>query len=244
MRGLKDKVVIVTGGGGGIGTATCRRLAEEGAKVAVLDIDEPAAARVATAITDAGGTAAAYPCDITRHGDCADAVRAAEAALGPLDVLVNNAGWDIFRPFVETTLSDWDKIIAINLVRRAQHASRRPARHGRAQTRPRGQCRLRCGAGRLVGEAVYAACKAGLIGFSKTLAREHARDGITVNVVVPRHRQHQALRRLQEGRRATRTSSTRRSAAPSRSAASASRTTCTAPSASSPATTPRSSPAR
>ncbi len=185
MRGLKDKVVIVTGGGGGIGTATCRRFAEEGAKVAVLDVDKAAAARVAAALTAAGSTAAAYPCDITRHGDCADAVRAAEAALGPLDVLVNNAGWDIFRPFVETTLSDWDKIIAINLVGALNmHHAVLPGMAARKRGRV---VNVASDAARVgsSGEAVYAACKAGLIGFSKTLAREHARDGITVNVVCP-----------------------------------------------------------
>jgi 2-hydroxycyclohexanecarboxyl-CoA dehydrogenase len=185
VRGLKDKVVIVTGGGGGIGTATCRRLAEEGAKVAVLDIDEPSATKVAAAITQAGGTAAAYPCDITRHGDCGDAVRATEAALGPLDVLVNNAGWDIFRPFVETTPSDWDKIIAINLVGALNmHHAVLPGMAARKRGRV---VNVASDAARVgsSGEAVYAACKAGLIGFSKTLAREHARDGITVNVVCP-----------------------------------------------------------
>ena len=185
VRGLKDKVVIVTGGGGGIGTATCRRFAEEGAKVAVLDVDEPAAARVTAAITAAGGTASAYPCDITRHGGCADAVRAAEAALGPVDVLVNNAGWDIFRPFVETTPSDWDKIIAINLVGALNmHHAVLPGMAARKRGRV---VNVASDAARVgsSGEAVYAACKAGLIGFSKTLAREHARDGITVNVVCP-----------------------------------------------------------
>jgi 2-hydroxycyclohexanecarboxyl-CoA dehydrogenase len=185
VRGLKDKVVIVTGGGGGIGTATCRRLAEEGAKVAVLDVDEPAAARVAAAITQTGGTAAACPCDITRHDDCADAVRAAEAALGPVDVLINNAGWDIFRPFVETTPSDWDKIIAINLVGALNmHHAVLPGMAARKRGRV---VNVASDAARVgsSGEAVYAACKAGLIGFSKTLAREHARDGITVNVVCP-----------------------------------------------------------
>ena len=115
MRGLKDKVVVVTGGGGGIGGATCRRFAEEGAKVAVFDIDQTAAAAVATAIAKGGGKAEAFACDITKHADCQNAVGAAEAAFGPIDVLVNNAGWDVFKPFVETTPADWDKLISINL---------------------------------------------------------------------------------------------------------------------------------
>ncbi len=112
-------------------------------------------------------------------------MRAAEAALGPVDVLVNNAGWDIFRPFVETTPSDWDKIIAINLVGALNmHHAVLPGMAARKRGRV---VNVASDAARVgsSGEAVYAACKAGLIGFSKTLAREHARDGITVNVVCP-----------------------------------------------------------
>ena len=117
MRGLMEKIVVVTGGGGEIGGATCRRFSEEGAKVAVFDIDGAAAAAVAEAIVQGGRKAAAFTCDIARHADCQKAVRDAEAALeGPIDVLVNNAGWDVFQPFVETSPPDWDKIISINLV--------------------------------------------------------------------------------------------------------------------------------
>src|SRR5919205_982948 len=91
MRGLAEKIVIVTGGGNGIGRATCRRFAEAGASVAVLDIDGAAAERVASAITGAGGRAQALACDITDHEAAVDAVRAVEAAHGRVDVLVNNA---------------------------------------------------------------------------------------------------------------------------------------------------------
>ncbi|MEJ2436152.1 MAG: glucose 1-dehydrogenase [Pseudolabrys sp.] len=185
MRGLKDKVAIVTGGGGGIGGATCRRFAEEGAKVAVLDIDGAAAASVAEAIGKGGGKAQAFACDIAKHDDCRRAVREAEAAFGPLDVLVNNAGWDVFKPFVDTAPADWDKLISINLTGplNMHHA----ALPGMAE-RKRGRIvNVSSDAARVgsSGEAVYAACKAGLIGFSKTIAREHARNGITVNVVCP-----------------------------------------------------------
>src|SRR5438067_624825 len=90
MRGLKDKVVIVTGGGGGIGGATCRRFAEAGAKVAICDIDVAAAERTASAIAGAGGTARAFACDITDHAIVVQAVAAVEEALGPIGVLVNN----------------------------------------------------------------------------------------------------------------------------------------------------------
>ena len=185
MRGLRDKIVVVTGGGGGIGGATSRRFAEEGAKVAVLDIDHAAAANVAQAIVREGGKAEAFACDITRHADCQAAVRAAEAAFGPIDVLINNAGWDVFKPFVETTPADWDKLISINLIgplnmHHAVLSGMAARKRGRIVNVSSDAARVGSS-----GEAVYAACKAGLIGFSKTIAREHARNGITVNVVCP-----------------------------------------------------------
>ena len=186
MRGLREKIVIVTGGGGGIGSATCQRFSEEGAKVAVFDIDSAAAVTVAKAIVQGGRKAAAFTCDIARHADCQKAVRDAEEALGgPIDVLVNNAGWDVFQPFVETCPPDWDKIISINLVGALNmHHAVLPG----MVERKRGRIvNVSSDAARVgsSGEAVYAACKAGIIGFSKTIAREHARNGITINVVCP-----------------------------------------------------------
>jgi 2-hydroxycyclohexanecarboxyl-CoA dehydrogenase len=185
MRGLGDKVVIVTGGGGGIGGATCRRFAEEGAKVAVFDIDMPAAERVVAEIAAAGGTARAFACDITDHAAVVAAVAAAEAALGPIGVLVNNAGWDVFRLFKDSEPAEWQKLIAINLVGALNmHHAVLPGMLARRAGRI---VNIASDAARVgsSGEAVYAACKAGLLGFSKTLAREHARHGITVNVVCP-----------------------------------------------------------
>lgn len=180
MRGLNDKVVIVTGGGGGIGTATCRRFAEEGARVAVFDIDGAAAERTAGAI---GGTA--FACDITDHEAVVAAVTAVEATLGPVHVLVNNAGWDVFRLFKDSTPAEWQKLISINLVGALNmHHAVLPGMLSRRVGRI---VNIASDAARVgsSGEAVYAACKAGLLGFSKTLAREHARHGITVNVVCP-----------------------------------------------------------
>jgi 2-hydroxycyclohexanecarboxyl-CoA dehydrogenase len=186
MRGLRDKVAIVTGGGGGIGGAVCRRLADEGARVAVFDIDEATAENVAATISASGGKAKALRCDITKHAECQNAVSAAESALGgPIDVLINNAGWDVFKPFVETSPTDWEKIVSINLMGALNmHHAVLP---GMAE-RKRGRIvNVSSDAARVgsSGEAVYAACKAGLIGFSKTIAREHARSGIAVNVVCP-----------------------------------------------------------
>ena len=185
MRNLSGKTVVVTGGGGGIGGATSRRFAEEGAKVAVFDMNFDAAQKVATNIEAAGGVAKAFKCDITDRAAVDAAVAAAESVLGPIDVLVNNAGWDVFKPFTKTVPAEWEKLIAINLTGALHmlHA----VLPGMAERK----------AGRIVnvasdaarggssGEAVYSACKGGLVALSKTLAREHARQNITVNVVCP-----------------------------------------------------------
>src|ERR1700676_1394767 len=107
MRGLSGKTVIVTGGGGGIGGATCRRFAAEGAGVAVFDINLATAERTAAAIATEGGKATAFAGDIADNEGVGAAVAAVTASLGPIDVLVNNAGWDIFKPFLKTSPADW-----------------------------------------------------------------------------------------------------------------------------------------
>jgi 2-hydroxycyclohexanecarboxyl-CoA dehydrogenase len=185
MRGLQGKVVVVTGGGGGIGGATCRRFGAIGSKVAVLDRNLEAAQKTAAAITAAGGISRAIACDITRREEIDAAIADVAAHLGAIEILVNNAGWDIFKPFTKTQPVDWERLIAINLT---------GALHMHHAVLPGMVARK---AGRIVniasdaarvgssGEAVYAACKGGLVSFSKTIAREHARHGITVNVVCP-----------------------------------------------------------
>ncbi len=185
MQRFDDRTVVVTGGGGGIGGATCRRFGREGAKVAVFDLNLEAAEKVVAAIRAEGGQAQAFSCDITDRASVDAAVQAVEAAFGPVDVLVNNAGWDVFKPFTKTEPPQWDRLIAINLT---------GALHMHHAVLPGMAARK---AGRIVniasdaarvgssGEAVYAACKGGLVAFSKTIAREHARHGITVNVVCP-----------------------------------------------------------
>lgn len=185
MSEFQGKTIVITGAGRGIGQATARRFAAAGGEVAVFDRDSKAAEQTSTDIVKDGGTARAYGCDITDRAGVEAAVAATEADLGPIDVLVNNAGWDVFRPFLKTTPADWERLIAINLV---------GALHMHHVVLPLMVARKR---GRIVnvasdaarvgssGEAVYAACKAGVVALSKTLAREHARDGITVNVVCP-----------------------------------------------------------
>lgn len=185
MTRFEGKTVVVTGGGGGIGSAVCAGFAAEGASVVVLDRAADAAAATAGALGDAGRTALAVEADITERASVDHAIATVEAELGPIDVLVNNAGWDLFVPFLQTEPDDWSRLIDINLV---------GALHMHHAVLPG---MVERGGGRIVnvssdaarvgssGEAVYAACKAGLVAFSKTLAREHSRHGITFNVVCP-----------------------------------------------------------
>ena len=183
MQRFENKTVIVTGGGGGIGGATSRRFGREGARVAVFDLNLEAAKGVVADIQRAGGKAEAFECDITRRATVDVAVAAAESKLGPIDVLVNNAGWDVFRPFTKTEPAQWDKLIAINLTGALHmHHAVLPGMSARKSGRI---VNIASDAARVgsSGEAVYAACKGGLVSFSKTIAREHARHGITVNVV-------------------------------------------------------------
>ncbi|HEU0200557.1 MAG TPA: 2-hydroxycyclohexanecarboxyl-CoA dehydrogenase [Burkholderiaceae bacterium] len=185
MQRVQGKTVVVTGGGGGIGGATCRRFAKEGAAVAVFDLNIEAAEKVAAAIRAEGGRAEAFRVDITDRTSVDAAVAATEARLGPIDVLVNNAGWDVFKPFTKTEPAQWDKLIAINLVGALHmHHAVLPGMAARNKGRI---VNIASDAARVgsSGEAVYAACKGGLVAFSKTIAREHARHGITVNVVCP-----------------------------------------------------------
>ncbi len=185
MKRFDNKTVVVTGGGGGIGGATCRRFAGEGARVAVFDPDLGAARKVAAAIRETGGAAEAFHCDISARPSVDAAVAAAEAAFGPIDVLVNNAGWDVFRPFTKTEPAQWDRLIAVNLVGALHmHHAVLPGMAARKSGRIVNVASDSARVGSS-GEAVYAACKGGLVAFSKTIAREHARHGITVNVVCP-----------------------------------------------------------
>lgn len=185
MRGLGGKLVVVTGGGGGIGAATAARFAEEGARVLVADINESAAQAAVDRIASAGGTAMPMIVDLTDYAAVKAAVAAAETAHGPIDILVNNAGWDLFVPFLKSEPDYWAKLIDINLrsVLNITHA----VLSGMAERKSGRVVSVASDAARVgsSGESVYAACKAGVIAFSKTLAREHARQGITFNCVCP-----------------------------------------------------------
>ena len=185
MRGLKGKTIVVTGGGGGIGATTCLRFAEEGAQVAVVDLNQAAADAVVARIAEAGGKALAVAVDLTDAEATAAVVETIEAGLGEIDVLVNGVGWDVFTPFLKSGPEFWSKIIDINL--RGVLNITHPVLSRMAERRRGKIVSLASDAARggSSGESVYAACKAGVIAFSKTIAREHARQGISVNVVCP-----------------------------------------------------------
>ena len=185
MRGLDGKVALVTGAGGGIGGAISLRLAEEGCIVGVLDRDREAAQGTALAIDEAGGTAHVAETDITDYAAVTAALEGFEAAAGPLDILVNNAGWDRFMPFRDTEPALWDKIIAINL--RGPINLHHAALPGMAERGGGRIVNIASDAGRVgsSGEAVYSACKGGIIAFTKTMAREMARFQVLINAVCP-----------------------------------------------------------
>lgn len=185
MRGLDGKTVLVTGGANGIGRAICTRLAEEGAGVAVVDLDADGAEATAQALRDAGGRACAAGADIRDTAAVEAALTGAVAALGPLDGLVNNAGWDQAAPFLETDAELWRKVIDINYfgplnVTKVVLSHMVENGNGRIVS-------IASDAGRVgsSGEAVYAGCKAGVIAFMKSVAREVAKKGVTLNAVCP-----------------------------------------------------------
>jgi 2-hydroxycyclohexanecarboxyl-CoA dehydrogenase len=180
MRGLDGRNVIVTGGGGAIGAAICRRFAGYGAKVGVFDKNLDGAKKVAAEIK---GFASGV--DITDYGAVGKAIAQFEKDAGPTDVLVNNAGWDKFVNFVDTTPELWDQIIAINLrgpVNMSHVVLKGMVARGHGRV-----VNIASDAGRVGSsqEAVYSACKGGIIAFTKTVAREVARKGITLNAVSP-----------------------------------------------------------
>ena len=192
--GNADRVALVTGGGRGIGREICLGLARAGRRVAVADLRVPQATDTAAAINAEGGgghgggesdRAIAVAMDVADSDSVAQGLLAVADELGPVEVLVNCAGWDELKPFGTTDEAFWDRIIEINY--------KGPLRttHGCLPAM------IEAGFGRIVnigsdagrvgssGEAVYAGAKGGVIAFTKTIAREVARRGITANVVCP-----------------------------------------------------------
>ena len=204
MRGLKDRTVLVTGGANGIGAAIARRLAEEGCAVGILDMDAAAGEKVAGEIKAAGGRASFHAVDITDYDAVSRAVEAFEAASGPVAFLVNNAGWDRAANFLDTTPEFWRKIIAINLfgpLNMNHVVLRGMSARGFGRV-----VNIASDAGRVgsSGEAVYSACKGGIIAFTKTLARELVGKGVVLNTICPGPTDTAILRSFLEGPDGTR----------------------------------------
>jgi 2-hydroxycyclohexanecarboxyl-CoA dehydrogenase len=175
----------VTGAGRGIGRAIALRLAEHGDAVAIGDIRSEDAAETATAIEELGGRAAAIALDVTDSGSVASAVEETLGLLGPVEVLVNNAGWDEMHPFLETDEPFWDRVIDVNYkgclrMTKATLPGMLERNWGRIVN-------IGSDAGRVGSsfESVYAGAKGGVIAFTKTIAREVARSGVTANTVCP-----------------------------------------------------------
>jgi 2-hydroxycyclohexanecarboxyl-CoA dehydrogenase len=182
MRGLSGRRALLTGGASGIGRATAIRLAEEGCQVGILDIDAAGAVQTAARCAGKAWTTRA---DITDRAEVAAAVARFENEIGPVELLANIAGWDLVRNFLDTDQALWDRIIAINLYGPLHlHHVVLP---GMAQRGFGRVVNVSSDAGRVgsSGEAVYSACKGGMIAFTKTMARELARNGVTLNVVCP-----------------------------------------------------------
>lgn len=182
MIDLKGKSAIITGGAMGIGRAIVEYFARAGANVLILDINESAAQKTAKEI---GSNVFAQKTDITDLSSVKHAVQKAIESFGRIDVLVNNAGWDEIKFFLATTPEFWDKVIAINY-KGVLNTTCAVLPH-MVERKSGAIVNIASDAGRVgsSGEAVYAGCKAGVIAFSKTIAREHARDNIRVNVVCP-----------------------------------------------------------
>ena len=181
---MPTRAAIVTGAGRGIGRAIALALAREG-PVAVADLLAEQARGVAGEITNAGGRAAAVELDVTNPASVAEGLRTARDALGPLQILVNNAGWDELRPFTDTDEAFWERVLDVNFkgALRMTHALL-PGMiaDGFGRIVSIGSDAARVGSSL---ESVYAGAKGGVIAFTKTIARESARHGVTANTVCP-----------------------------------------------------------
>ncbi|MGO9958407.1 MAG: SDR family NAD(P)-dependent oxidoreductase [Solirubrobacteraceae bacterium] len=179
------RVALVSGGARGIGAAIARGLAQDGMAVTVADIRVAEARDTAAAISDAGGRGLAVEMDIRDAGSVAAGLVLAHQAFGEIDVLVNVAGWDELRPFVETDEEFWQEVLEVNFkgglrLTRALLPSMIERRWGRIVN-------ISSDAGRVGAslESVYAGAKGAIISFTKTIARETARVGVTANIVCP-----------------------------------------------------------
>ncbi|HXX84269.1 MAG TPA: 3-oxoacyl-ACP reductase family protein [Casimicrobiaceae bacterium] len=182
---FKDKIAVVTGAASGIGQATAEALSEAGATVIVGDVNQEKGEAVAAAIRAKGQKAQFLAVDMTDEASIKAFADTVQARFGPVDILINGAGWGQTKPFWEGTPEFWDKLVALNFVGPMQLAK---ALLPKMMERGSGKVvNISSDAGRVgsLGETVYSGAKGGLIAFTKSLAREMARYNINVNCVCP-----------------------------------------------------------
>jgi 2-hydroxycyclohexanecarboxyl-CoA dehydrogenase len=196
---MGNRVALVTGGAQGIGRGIAAVLAAQGFRVAIADLNFETATQTAKDLSQRGGTVIAVETDVTDTASVQAAVRRVEHEVGPVEIAVNNAGWDDFMPFVATTEEFWDKILDINF-----KGALRVTKTVLPGMIDRGFGRIvnvGSDAGRVGSslESVYSGAKGGIIAFTKTLAREVATKGITANAVCPGPTDTPALRKFADG---------------------------------------------
>ena len=182
---LKGKVALVTGGAQGIGKAVALMLARHGADVIVADVNLEKAAETAKELEAAGGRAMAVNVDVTRLGDVEKMVESALARFGRIDILINNAGIARDKLILRMAEEDWDTVLAVNL-KGTFNCTKAVIKHMSKQ-RSGKVVNIASVVGEMgnAGQANYSASKAGVIGLTKTIAREFAQRGINVNAIAP-----------------------------------------------------------
>jgi 2-hydroxycyclohexanecarboxyl-CoA dehydrogenase len=193
---MSNRVAMVTGGGQGIGRGIVEQLGAGGYRVAAADLNLEAAEAAAAAVTSNGGTAVAVQIDVTDTASVQAAVKAVTEEFGAIEVLVNNAGFDDFMKFLDTTEDFWDRILEVNFkgaLRVIQATAPGMVERGWGRIVNIGSDAGRVGSSL---EAVYSGAKGGIIAFTKTLAREVATKGVTVNTVCPGPTDTPALRKF------------------------------------------------